>query len=238
MTIISKKTEKQKTPENAAWVPFASYLTTGQFAGLRGGFVQHCGPTAAANLIRTLRRRLCASLPEGLAEDDVEALFLMCADVGKRMGIYWNRKVFGRFGGTSNLMTGIFLRRCLNKAGLHGKVKVRFHLWITPDAVAEALNREEVVYLEVMLHPRYKNHHMICYSYEYWDEEKGPLPEAGTLKEKKKGKKPESKESGSFNGNRKGRIRRFLLADGWTPGPVWIDEKELGHGHFLTIGML
>lgn len=237
MTISSKKTEKQKTPDYAAWVPFASYLTTGQFASLRSGFVHHCGPTAAANLIRTLKKRLCNSLPEVPAEDDVETLFLMCADAGRQMGIYWNRRVFGRFGGTSNLMTGIFLRRCLNKAGLHGKVKVRFHPWITPDAVAEALDREAVVYLEVMLHPKYKNHHMICYSYRYWDEEKGPLPEARTLTEKKKSKKPVSKESGPFDGKRKGRIRHFLLADGWTPGPVWIDEKELGHGHFLTIRM-
>lgn len=207
MSNISENPEKQRTRGSAAWIPFASYLTTGQFAGLRGGFVQHCGPTAAANLIRTLGRRLCLSLYTDPAEND-DALFLMCADVGRRMGIYWNRRVFGRFGGTSNFLTGIFLRRCLNKAGLHGKVKVRFHPWITPDAVAEAVDREAVVYLEVMFHPKYKNHHMICYSYRYCDE--NTQKDAGRL---------------------------FLLADGWTPGPVWIDEKELGRGHFLTVQM-
>ena len=32
-----------------------SFRTTGEFAGLGGGYAKHCGPTAITNLILTLR---------------------------------------------------------------------------------------------------------------------------------------------------------------------------------------
>lgn len=38
------------------WIPFASFCTTGQFMKLGKGYVQHCGPTAAVNLIRSLEK--------------------------------------------------------------------------------------------------------------------------------------------------------------------------------------
>ena len=36
------------------WIPFASFCTTGQFNKLGRGYIRHCGPTAAVNVIRTL----------------------------------------------------------------------------------------------------------------------------------------------------------------------------------------
>ena len=162
------------------------------------GFKCHCGPTAAVNVIRMFRSRLFPG-EAGFADDQ---LFLTCAGTGRRMGIYWNREILGRFGGTSNFLTGVFLRRCLRKTGLEGAASVRFHPWITAEAVMKALDTGAVVYLEVYRHPKYKNHHMLCYGH------RRPAPEG-----------PE----------------QFLLADGWAAGPVWVNEDQLGHGHYLTI---
>ena len=234
------------------WIPFASFCTTGQFMKLGKGYVQHCGPTAAVNLIRSLEKYAdrnagqnadrkadyCAdgnanrnagqyadrntgqypgrnagkyadrsagsgksAVPGNRDRTDPENLFLMCAEIGRRTRIYWNTKILGRFGGTSNPLTGIYLRRCLRASGDASlKARIRFHVRITPDAVEEALRSGAIVYLQVYGHPKYKNHHMLCYGFRY-----------------------------------KGGRREFLLADGWSPGPAWVGDKEIGHGHYLTI---
>ena len=198
------------------WIPFASFCTTGQFMKLGKGYVQHCGPTAAVNLIRSLEKyadrnagkyadRLAGSgksaVPGNRDRTDPENLFLMCAEIGRRTRIYWNTKILGRFGGTSNPLTGIYLRRCLRASGDASlKARIRFHVRITPDAVEEALRSGAIVYLQVYGHPKYKNHHMLCYGFRY-----------------------------------KGGRREFLLADGWSPGPTWAGDKEIGRGHYLTI---
>lgn len=222
------------------WVPWASFCTTGQFRALGKGYIRHCGPTAAVNVIRTLQSYAAASGGTGKAPEaekrtpgapsaepaapartfsavlarreqerlkreqearEAERLFLVCAQIGARTRIYWNTEIMGRFGGTSNFLTGVFLRRCLRAAGLLSlRPEVRFHIRITPDAVEEALGRGAIVYLQVYRHPRYQNHHMLCYACRRRDGD-----------------------------------RQFLLADGWTPRPVWAGEEEIGHGHFLTI---
>lgn len=218
------------------WIPFASFCTTGQFMKLGKGYVQHCGPTAAVNLIRSLEKyadrnadrnagqyadrnagrnanrnagqyagRLAGSgkksVPGNRDRADPEKLFLMCAEIGRRTRIYWNTKILGRFGGTSNPLTGIYLRRCLRASGdAVLKAKIRFHVRITPDAVEDALRSGAIVYLQVYGHPKYKNHHMLCYGFRYV-----------------------------------GGRREFLLADGWSPCPIWAGDKEIGRGHYLTI---
>ncbi|MDO5476525.1 MAG: hypothetical protein Q4F43_05350 [Eubacteriales bacterium] len=220
------------------WIPSASYCTTGQFMKLRGGYSRHCGPTATVNLIRTLENGAreetgatgdsaapvntadAAGVQKGrkrfLSADvqSAEQLFLLCADIGKNMHIYWNTDVLGRFGGTSNFLTTFYLRRCLRAAGLGGKAVIRFHPWITPDAVEKALEQGSIVYLEVYRHPKYRSHHMLCYGCRH---EKGGKSETG-------------QESSA-------PVRRFLLADGWISRPVWVTGEELGHGHFLTISV-
>ena len=222
------------------WIPFASFCTTGQFMKLGKGYVQHCGPTAAVNLIRSLEKyadqsagrfagqnadrnvgqhadlnanrnagkyadRLAGSgksaVPGNRDRAEPENLFLMCAEIGRRTRIYWNTKILGRFGGTSNPLTGIYLRRCLRASGdISFKTRIRFHVRITPDAVEEALRSGAIVYLQVYGHPKYKNHHMLCYGFSYM-----------------------------------GGRREFLLADGWSAGPAWVGDKEIGRGHYLTI---
>lgn len=196
----------QKSPDKAGqikggseeWIPFASYCTTGQFMDLENGYKRHCSPTAAVNIVRTLQRRLEQKRVPNESSDD---MFLRFAEIGRRTRIYWNKEILGRFGGTSNFLTGIFVRSCLRSEGLGGRARVRFYPWISPDGVERALERGAIVLLQVYHHPKYKNHHMLCYACRRTD--------AGD--------------------------REFLLADGWKPGPLWVDEKSIGHGHFLTI---
>lgn len=215
------------------WVPFASFCTTGQFAKLGTGYVRHCGPTAAVNVIRTLEKyaeQETKKAAAGVASErsgamyvaepvtamwknwrkqsgnaavraEQENLFLICADVGRRMRIYWNTELLGRFGGTFNFLTGFYLSRCFRAVDYRSpRPKIRFHPLITPNAVEKALRSGAIVYLEIYRHPKYKDHHMLCYGCRH------------------------------TNGK-----REFLLADGWAPRPVWAEDSELGRGHFLTI---
>lgn len=180
------------------WIPFASYCTTGQFMDLENGYKRHCSPTAAVNIVRTLQRGL---EKRRRANEGSDEMFLRFANIGRRTRIYWNQDVLGHFGGTSNFLTGIFLRSCLRSEGLGKRVRVRFHPWITANGVEKALEQGAIVLLQVYHHPKYKNHHMLCYA---------------------------ARRAASGE-------REFLLADGWKPGPLWVDDKTLGHGHFLTI---
>ena len=151
------------------WIPFASCCTTGQFMRLREGFKRHCGPTAAVNIVRMLENRAAdgsagGGRPVNAHRLTAQELFLLCADIGSRMHIYWNGDFLGHFGGTFNFLMPWFLRRCLRASGFEDRVSVKFHPWITPDAVEKALNDGAIVYLEVYLHPKYKDHHMLCYA--------------------------------------------------------------------------
>ena len=149
-------------------------------------------------IVRTLKKCLEDNRRPNESSDE---MFLQFAEIGRRTHIYWNQDILGHFGGTSNFLTGIFLRSCLRVAGLKKRVRVRFHPWITADAVERALEHGSIVLLQVYRHPKYKNHHMLCYACRRTD--------AGE--------------------------REFLLADGWKPGPLWVDSKTIGHGHYLTI---
>lgn len=199
----------QKNPDSAGqfkrgseqWIPFASYCTTGQFMDLENGYKRHCSPTAAVNVVRTLKKRLD---PNPKPNESSDAMFLQFAEIGRRTRIYWNQDVLGHFGGTSNFLTGIFLRTCLRAAGLQKKARVRFHPWISAEAVEQVLEKGSIVLLQVYRHPKYKNHHMLCYACRRTD-------------------------TGE---------REFLIADGWKPGPLWVDDKTIGHGHFLTINLV
>ena len=188
----------QTTRGSQTWIPFASYCTTGQFMDLENGYKRHCSPTAAVNVVRTLEKGLEKRQVPNESSDD---MFLRFAGIGRRTRIYWNQHVLGHFGGTSNFLTGIFLRSCLRAEGFGKNVRVRIHPWTTADAVERALEEGAIILLQVYHHPKYKNHHMLCYACRRTD--------AGE--------------------------REYLLADGWKPGPLWVDERALGHGHFLTI---
>ncbi|MBR3004038.1 MAG: hypothetical protein IKH67_03075 [Lachnospiraceae bacterium] len=130
---------------------FFSYRTTGQFEKIRRGYKRHCGPTAITNLILTLR-------PELNAED----VFRHVVRIGSRHMIYWNMDLFHRFGGTSDFLTGAFIRMCLNEFGLYDW-QVRFRGFVSPRKVKAAFSRGSILLVSLHFHPKYKNHHVLCY---------------------------------------------------------------------------
>lgn len=138
------------------WSGRGAYCTTGQFAqaGNRR-YLRHCGPTAAANAVLTLRRG------QGRSEAAPEKVFLKCAAIGRHSLIYYNIDLLHRFGGTSDLLAGIMLQRCLRACGCRARVGVRRLL--TAGNLLRALQRGSFAYLELRRHPVYRNHHLLCY---------------------------------------------------------------------------
>lgn len=127
------------------------YLTVGRFRGLGKGYDRCCGPTAITNLIMTLQDE----------EPDPEEVFQSVAKAGTRRGIYMNMDLFKRFGGTSNLLTEPYIKLCLKQHGV--KADLRYLGRLTEERLERALRRGSYLYLELMFHPKYGNHHVLCY---------------------------------------------------------------------------
>lgn len=134
-----------------------SYCTTGQFAKRDRTYHKHCGPTAITNLVLTLRPDLA---------DDAAAVFDEVAALGRRSLAYWNVGVGKWFGGTSDGLVGVYLRQVLHRFDCDG-VKVHFSGPATAARVRAALENGQVVYLEMHFHPKYRNHHLLIYGYEW-----------------------------------------------------------------------
>jgi hypothetical protein len=158
------------------WEAYETYCTTGEFAKLgKRGYVRHCGPTAMTNLILTLKKReakgdlFFSGANGGIQQRDllrqpINELFEEIAATGQRMLVFANMDLFGRLGGTSDILAGLYLRRLLNKYRLNARVKGHFPL--TEHRVRSAVERGSLLYLELHRHPRYQNHHLICYTAE------------------------------------------------------------------------
>lgn len=140
----------------SVWRGYESTCTTGQFASLGNGFKRHCGPTAAANLVLTINKRFVTD-----RESDQNDTFLTCARLGMRTFLYENMDFLGRFGGTSDLLVPLYLSLCFRKCACPARVAA----WkpLTERTVREALRRGSLLYVEVRHHPKYQNHHFICY---------------------------------------------------------------------------
>ncbi|MBQ4187517.1 MAG: hypothetical protein II642_06505 [Firmicutes bacterium] len=144
----------------------ASFLTTGRFSKLPRHYDQHCTPTAFTNAIITLARRHGYS--EVLAKTP-EEIFETCAAIGRHALLYWNVKLFGRFGGTSAPLTELYLRLCLRRF----KVKptlLRGHYAGVPgteaslrNALIRTLLKGHFAILTVLYHPIYGSHTVIAY---------------------------------------------------------------------------
>ena len=127
------------------------YLTVGRFRKLGKGYERCCGPTAITNLILSL-------------QDDKESpedIFLSVARTGIRRGIYVNMDLFKRFGGTSNLLTEPYIKRCLKQHDVQAELHYLGRL--TEERLQRALRRGSYLYLELLFHPKYGNHHVLCY---------------------------------------------------------------------------
>ena len=129
---------------SAFWNGNEYCFTTGQFAKLDRAYRRHCGPTAITNLVYTLAKR------EGIPISQMNADFLK------------------RFGGTSDFLVPLMIRRSLRAYGLTG-YGVRGPFPATARRICTELDRGAIVYLEVHRHPVYGNHHMLCYGYTVRD---------------------------------------------------------------------
>ena len=65
---------------------------------LENGYKRHCSPTAAVNIVRTLKKCLEDNRRPNESSDE---MFLQFAEIGRRTHIYWNQDILGHFGGTS-----------------------------------------------------------------------------------------------------------------------------------------
>ena len=127
------------------------YLTVGRFRKLGKGYERCCGPTAITNLIMSLQDE----------KESPEEIFLSVARTGIRRGIYMNMDLFKRFGGTSNVLTEPYIKRCLKQHGVQAELHYLGRL--TEERLQRALRRGSYLYLELLFHPKYGNHHVLCY---------------------------------------------------------------------------
>ena len=175
------------------------YFRTGQFIRQGNKYKRHCGPTAVTNLLFTLSGREGRPL-----EVPPERVFGKVARIGKKRAAYINANVLGRFGGTSDFLAPSYIRASLRSYGIRG-YKV-FGLYpAVPGLMKRHLDRGAVLYLEVHLHPKYGNHHMLCYGYRV---ERDP---AG------------------------GEKTYFRLADGWGSGPTEVEAGTLGLAMYSAV---
>lgn len=182
------------------WEKCESFCTTGQFAKTGDEtFVRHCGPTAVTNLVLTL-------LHAEERSDNPQEVFRQAARIGRKMLIYHNVDLFHRFGGTSDFLVRPYLYMSLKKYGLHARIGR--HFLMSEENVKKAVSRGSLLYVEVHHHPRYKNHHLICYC---------------------------AKEL--FLPDQQGQIGFYLkCADGWTGQAEWLSIEQMPFGSsFLEI---
>lgn len=190
------------------WEPYMEFHTTAEFQKEGKGYVRHCGPTAVTNLVLAIRNRAGRNVQR--SANDV---FRESVSSGRRTLAYHNMDFLGRFGGTSDLLAGIYLRVEFRRAGIR-EVRVRAGLRPGKKGIFNALWREELVYLEVHKHPKYGNHHLLLYGYEIPDEEVDPECDLYEVY--------------------KDRML-FLAADGWVRRPVRLTGEDLRRATYFRI---
>ena len=145
---VERLVEQQSAAEHKE-----QYLTVGRFSKLGKGYARCCGPTAITNLIMTLK--------EAPSSEDPDEVFLSVAKAGTKRGIYMNMDLFKKFGGTSNFLSEPYIKTCLKKHGVQADLHYLGRL--TEERLERALRRGSYLYLELMFHPKYGNHHVLCY---------------------------------------------------------------------------
>ena len=189
------------------WGDYASYCTTGQFAGLRNGYVKHCGPTAVTNVVVSLLNR---AYSEGLTEvkpdDDMKSeIFLRVSDVGSRKGIYWNTDFMKMFGGTFDTLTKLLLKSGLKEYGL-GYVNVMRRRRATEKNFKKCLDDGCICYLQLRFDKPYGSHHVVCYGYSY-------------VRCEENGKK----------------YMYLKIADGWSSTPRYMESSDMMLNMFIPV---
>lgn len=151
------------------WAEDASFRTTGGFGKLDGGYVKHCAPTAMVNILLSLDHRNPSR--RGFRIVPVQA-FRRIVSYGQQKHYYFNTDRFRFFGGTLNLVSRVYLRAALRLYGRHDFKLGRFRpAW--PFFLRRSIDRGALLYLILLRHPTYGNHHAIAYGYRIRRDEKG-----------------------------------------------------------------
>lgn len=177
-----------------SWAPYASFCIMGDFEHLRHGYRQHCGPTALTNLLLTLKN--IHSTPE-LAIETPQSLFVQTARLGRRMLAYYNISLFGRFGGTSWFLMGLYLRMALRKYKVNDHVIVHPYSLAKGSDVVRQLDKGRLVFLQMLHHPTYKAHDVVAYGYQELKSPQG------------------------------GKVFYLKIADGWSRRPRFVAAADL-----------
>lgn len=74
---------------------------------------------------------------------------------------YWNTDIFGKIGGTSNLLTVPYIKVCLLRTGMRD-VRIGRVQKFSPGRAARSLEKGALLYLILRRHPRYGDHHAVC----------------------------------------------------------------------------
>ena len=144
----------------APWAHWISRHTTGEFSNLgKNGYRRHCGPTAVTNILLTLHHRH-PFLPRPVSSRE---LFLQVSELGRKKRIYWNTDFLKHFGGTYDILTGIYLREALARFG--GKASVTPAMVPTKRGLLRALEAGDLIYLQLSHNRLYGSHHLLCYGY-------------------------------------------------------------------------
>ena len=128
-----------------------AYHSTAEFSG----YVRHCGPTAVTNLLLSL-------LPD---PPPAKELFRRVAELGRRKLVYVNRELPLGLGGTSDALTGAYLRAALHQCGVSG-VQIGLRRPLTERFARTALGRGSLLYIQLRRHKTYGSHHILCYGLE------------------------------------------------------------------------
>ncbi len=141
---------------------YEAYFTTGQFEKTGRGYIKHCGPTAITNILMTLCARRTGVMPEKSAAAD---RFRQIVRIGRRRAVYMNTDLFHLLGGTLDLSVPFYLKRCLKFFG-PADCRVSRIRRLSPDELGSRLSDGAIAYLIMRRHPRYGNHHLVCYGRE------------------------------------------------------------------------
>ena len=193
------------------WLPYAVYRSTGCYSHLGKGYVNHCGPTAITNAVLTLRRRAGGESGKRGPDGEDRALFEKIARYGTRHLFYFNFSFLKIYGGTLDVLAGIYLRNMLRRY-VSGNIHVSPLRPLFTRLMKKELSRGRILYIQVLRHPKYKNHHFLCYGYKTEPSAEGP------------------------RGRKKDNIR-FICADGWSMGPKELTKDDFRFGSFRSISL-
>ena len=85
------------------------------------------------------------------------------SQIGTRKHIYWNTDFLGHFGGTYDVLTGIYLRSTLDTFG--ATAQIRNPGVATRKKLLRALEEGNLIYLQLFRNRIYGSHHLLCYGY-------------------------------------------------------------------------